>query len=143
MKAPEEVNDVLQKASEAMAFAHVPASGFHVGAAVRGSSGEIYSACNVEVKPSANTLHAEQRAIAKAIEGGESGLMVLALRTDGEDVKPPCGNCLQTICTFDDDLPIYVIDGRVPALDKKDGRMYEVERYSADELLPEPYTSRE
>lgn len=135
-----ELYEVADEAVKAMGRAYAPYSDYRVGAAVRTASGAVYSACNVEAKPSANTLHAEQRAMAKAVEAGEEEFQYLALATSGDELQPPCGNCLQTICSFDDALEICIVGEKKQVPD--DTEAYECKRYSADELLPEAYIKR-
>lgn len=125
------IEELVEAAEEAQKNAHVPYSGYKVGAAVMTVQGDIYSACNVEAKPSANTLHAEQRAMAKAVEDGETEFLTLALVTpESSHPLPPCGNCRQTLATFQEDLEIVVVDG--------EKRHY----YDLDDLLPDAYTGR-
>lgn len=123
-------DELITAAAEAQERAHSPYSDFKVGASLLTESGEVYTACNVEAKPSANTLHAEQRVMAKAVEAGHSEFVALALVTTGDSVLPPCGNCRQTLATFQDDLLVFV----------KDGDGYET--FDLQELLPDAYTGR-
>lgn len=124
------VNELVEEAREAQTRAHVPYSGFKVGAALLTENGEIYSACNIEAKPSANTLHAEQRTMAKAVEDGHTEFIALSLITSSDRILPPCGNCRQTLATFQEDLIVFVAND--------DG----YEQFNLDELLPEAYTGR-
>lgn len=121
---------LIERAKEAQTRAHVPYSDYPVGAAVLTSTGEVYSACNIEAKPSSNTLHAEQRAIAKAVEDGHTNFHTLALATRESEPLPPCGNCRQTLATFQEDLTILTATA--------DGYA----TYRLDNLLPNAYTGR-
>ena len=66
-------------------------SGFDVGAVAEGTSGALYFGANFELDTStlAQTIHAEQSAVACAIMGGEAGVERLAVSA------PPCGHCRQ------------------------------------------------
>lgn len=124
------VEELIDTAREAQERAHAPYSDFRVGAALLTENGEVYTACNIEAKPSANTLHAEQRVMAKAVEDGHDEFIALGLVTTGDSVLPPCGNCRQTLATFQEDLLIFV------------GTDEGYEKFDLDELLPEAYTGR-
>lgn len=123
-------NALIEAARKAQIKSHSPYSNYRVGAALLTESGEVYSACNIEAKPSANTLHAEQRAMALAVEDGHEDFVALALVTDGDNTLPPCGNCRQTLATFQEDLTIYVEAGHT------------YHEYVLDDLLPAAYTGR-
>lgn len=125
-----DVENLVEQAREAQARAHAPYSDFRVGAALLTANGEVYTACNIEAKPSANTLHAEQRVMAKAVEDGHDEFIALGLVTSGDSILPPCGNCRQTLATFQEDLLVFVAT--------EDG----YEKFDLDALLPEAYTGR-
>ena len=107
---------------------HAPYSEYHVGAAVVGASGAFYSASNIEVKPTTNTLHAEQRAVAKALEAGERDILACAVATSGDDEYPPCGNCRNALATVNGEMDVFVV--------AENG----LKHYALEELLPEAYT---
>jgi len=68
--------------------AHVPYSGFRVGAAVLADSGRVYTGCNVENASYGATICAERTAFVKAISEGERGFLGLAVCGDSpEDGK--------------------------------------------------------
>lgn len=130
MKFDYDIEELVEQAEEIQQCAHAPYSEFRVGAALLTSDGTVYTACNVEAKPTTNTLHAEARAVAKAVEGGHCDFEMLALITDSSELLPPCGNCRQSLATFQKDLLIIVSDGE----NKK--------AYELDDLLPEAYVDR-
>lgn len=130
MDEPVDFENLIEQAREAQSRAHAPYSDYHVGASLLTDDGEVYTACNIEAKPSANTLHAEQRAIAKAVEDGHNEFIALGLVTGGDAPLPPCGNCRQSLATFQEDLLI--------AIESDDG----IEMFKLDFLLPEAYTGR-
>ena len=90
-------------------------------------------AANVELKPTSIGLHAEQRAVAKALSIGDwdgFDAIVIAL----ESSQPPCGVCLQALASLEPtlDADVYV----------KNTLTDELDEYTLEELLPEAYTSR-
>lgn len=126
---------LLEQAEAVKEKAHDPFSGYKVGAAVLAENGGVYTGCNVEVKPSANILHAEQRAIAKAAEDGNESIKALALTVSGESNIPPCGNCRQSIACFKPDGG----EGDVLILIQEENGYRE---FGINELLPEAYTGQ-
>lgn len=94
--------------------AYCPYSQFKVGAAVRVSTGILYTGCNIENSAYSVTICAERTAIAKAVSEGNTTLVAVAvsgkLDTNNTFVFP-CGSCRQFIAEFskDQDIPIYLI----------------------------------
>lgn len=123
------MEELVEGAIEAKERAYAPYSDYEVGAAVLTENGEIYTACNVECKPSANILHAEQRAMAKAVEEGHRDFEALALKTSGDDTLPPCGNCRNMLASIEQEMDILVVTD--------DGGFF---HHKLPELLPEAYT---
>lgn len=70
---------------------------------MRGASGAVYTACNVENAAYGSTMCAEANAIGTAVAAGERSLESLAVAcidattTDG---AYPCGNCRQLMNEF-------------------------------------------
>lgn len=83
--------------------AYAPYSNFHVGAALIGNSGKVYTGVNVENSSYGATICAERTAILKAISEGERNIKVLAIASDSEDYTYPCGICRQVILEFADE----------------------------------------
>ncbi len=104
------MNDIMKElldiAKQASKNAYAPYSNFKVGAAVRASSGAIYSACNVENSSYSLTLCAERNAIFQAISKGERIITEIAIYVDSDKLFPPCGACRQVMAEFASDLPI-------------------------------------
>lgn len=100
------MQDLLDKAKQASMNAYAPYSNFKVGAAVRASSGKIYTACNVENSSYSLTLCAERIAIFEAISKGERIITEVAVYVDNDMLFPPCGACRQVMAEFASDLPI-------------------------------------
>lgn len=99
---------LIDAAKQARENAHAPYSNFRVGAALRSTSGRIFSGCNVENASYGLTMCAERVAIFKAISEGERGFSALAVVTDADVLTPPCGACRQLIWEFCGDIPVTI-----------------------------------
>jgi len=121
---------LVNAAKQARENAHAPFSNFRVGAAVRATSGRVFTGCNVENATLGLTICAERVAIFKAISEGERGFDAIAVVTDVAGLTPPCGACRQVIWEFCGDVPVVLanLDGKV-----------EIE--SSLKLLPRPFDS--
>lgn len=103
------MNDLLTAARRAFERAYAPYSGFAVGAALRASSGSIYSGANVE-----NTAYplgncAEASAIAAMIAGGERSIEECLIVASGNRLCTPCGGCRQRLAEFaDPDRKVHI-----------------------------------
>ena len=108
--------------------AHARFSQFKVGAAVRATSGRVFSGCNIENASYGLTLCAERVAIFKALSEGERGFEAVAVVTDTEKLTPPCGACRQIIWEFCGDAEVVLANlaGRI-------------EIYRMATLLPKPF----
>ena len=82
----------------ARAYAHPPISGYHVGATIRGKSGDIIMGGNLEFPGLAlnMTIHGEQAAVLHALAHGETGIAALAVN------GTPCGHCRQLLAEVND-----------------------------------------
>src|SRR5450755_96928 len=99
---------LIDGAKQARENAHAPYSNFRVGAALRSTSGRIFTGCNVENASYGLTMCAERVAIFKAISDGERGFSALAVVTDADSLTPPCGACRQLIWEFCGDIPVTI-----------------------------------
>jgi cytidine deaminase len=119
---------LITAATQARENAHAPYSNFRVGAALRSSSGRIFSGCNVENATYGLTICAERVAIFKAISEGERGFSAIAVVTDTEALTPPCGACRQVLWEFCGDVPVTManLKGKRETLQMK-------------ELFPKPF----
>ena len=90
--------------------AYAPYSGFKVGAAILGRSGQVYTGCNVENASYGLTICAERAAVARAISDGEREFVCLALVGSGEGFTYPCGACLQVLAEFAPRLRIIMVN---------------------------------
>jgi homotetrameric cytidine deaminase len=91
---------LLRAAEAAMHNAYVPYSHFPVGAAVRGRTGAIYAAANVENAAYPQGQCAEASAIGALVAAGETGLTAVAVVAQRVERCPPCGGCRQRLAEF-------------------------------------------
>ena len=90
-------SDLIAQAAAARANAHVPYSGFAMGAAVLTDRGEVRVGTVVENVSLGLAMCAERVALFSAVAtdaGHPVTLALVAPRTDG-DLTHPCGACLQ------------------------------------------------
>ena len=116
---------LFAKALEAREKAYAPYSNFHVGAAIRTPSGEVFIGCNVENASYPISVCAEGGAISAMIAAGHRQICEAVVVADAA-LCTPCGACRQRLAEFAaDDLVVHVAD-----LDK-------IKRsFTMDELLP-------
>ncbi len=121
--------DLIAQAREVRERAYAPYSGFPVGAALLGRSGQVYAGCNVENAAYPLTTCAERAAVAKAVSAGERDFEAIAVAT--ATGATPCGACRQILREFSPagDLRILVAD--------LDGN---VRTFTIAELLPAGFT---
>ncbi|MEM9379560.1 MAG: cytidine deaminase [Planctomycetota bacterium] len=122
----------LDRARTVRENAHAPYSNFRVGAAVVLGDGAIFTGCNVESASYGLTLCAERAALAAAVAAvGSPDVVLVAIATGAEAPTPPCGACRQWIAEFAGGSTVVSTSGSG-----------EVARWSARELLPEPFLGR-
>lgn len=75
----------------ARTYSHPPISNYHVGAVVRGASGNLYFGANIEVPGHSLgfAVHAEQSALSNAYMDSDRGVSAIAV------TAAPCGHCRQ------------------------------------------------
>jgi len=105
-KYPADKQALLQKAIMARSHAYAPYSGFKVGAALKGKSGNIYRGANVENASLGLTVCAERSALFSAVSAGEKEFSAMAVVTDISPPAQPCGACLQVINELAGDIPL-------------------------------------
>ena len=93
-------NELLAAAMQARAKAYAPYSDFHVGAAVLGADGTVYSGCNVENASFGLTCCAERNAIFAMVAAGGREIREILVIGESEEFLPPCGACRQVIAEF-------------------------------------------
>ena len=121
---------LISAAKQARENAHAPYSNFRVGAALRATSGRIFTGCNVENATYGLTVCAERVAILKAISEGERGFDAISVVTDTDALTPPCGACRQLIWEFCGDVQVILanLKGKTEVIQMRD-------------LFPKPFDS--
>jgi len=113
---------MLDRLAEAQGHARPALTGFRVGAVVRGTSGKLYLGANIEFpgETLAQTVHAEQAALANAFMHDEPGIEAIAVSA------PPCGHCRQFLYEFAEGRDIDILLPGQPPL-------------TLSALLPQPF----
>jgi cytidine deaminase len=119
-----ERQSLIDLANEARRRAYAPYSNYKVGAALRTSSGRIYTGVNIENAAYPTGICAERVAVFKAVSKGETSFEAIAVVTSNGG--PPCGSCRQVLSEFGLDTVVLIADG--------DGNL--VKEVSLDDLLP-------
>ena len=103
------LDELFEAAKAIQARAYVPYSRFHVGAAIRTPSRQVFVGCNVENAASPQGACAETGAISAMLAGGENRIAEIVVIGDGEGLCTPCGGCRQRIREFAaSDTPIHI-----------------------------------
>ena len=122
-----EHRELFKIAKEMMDHAYAPFFGYHVGAALLGSDGKVYTGVNVENSSYGGTICAERTACVKAVSEGCREFTALAIATkDGKGF--PCGICRQFLYEFAPDLVIILGEDEE-----------HLTTYTLRELLPEGF----
>jgi cytidine deaminase len=121
--------ELLAAAIAVQANAHVPYSHFHVGAAIRTTSGAIFAACNVENASYPQSVCAEAGAISTMVSAGEYAIDAIVTVCDGGALSTCCGGCRQKIREFADETTLIHAAG-------PDGVR---KTYTMNELLPDSF----
>ena len=101
-------------------------SGFHVGAALLTSSGEIVTGCNVELHTTLSSICAERTAMVKAVSMGHTDFQAIAVVSDADKPVSPCAFCRQYLVDFNPEILVIMANA--------DGS--QVVEMTAAELLP-------
>lgn len=91
---------LLEAAVKVQSKAYAPYSNFHVGAAIKTPSGNVYTGVNVENAAYPEGTCAEAGAIAAMVLAGETEIAEVAVIGDSDDPTPPCGGCRQKLSEF-------------------------------------------
>ena len=105
----EERQALIELANEARRRAYAPYSKYQVGAALRTSTGRLYTGCNVENAAYPQCMCAERVAIFKAVSEGETQFDVIAIVTPNGG--SPCGGCRQVLAEFGLDTIVLIANG--------------------------------
>ncbi len=104
---------LLALAALARSHAYAPYSGFPVGAALAGASGQVYLGCNVENAAYPAGICAERAALAAAIAAGERSFTRMIVLAGSDRPVPPCGMCRQVMAELAPSMPLLLanLDG--------------------------------
>ena len=97
---------LVKIAADVRLKAYAPYSNFKVGAALRVTSGDVFSGCNVENVSYGLTMCAERVAVGSAVQAGATQFDQLAIVSDSTEPVVPCGACRQVLAEFCPDLRI-------------------------------------
>ncbi len=118
---------LLEEAGHIATAAHVPYSGFRVGAVAVSPNGERFSGCNVENAAYGASVCAEVNAITTAVASGITEIDTIAVVCLDGSPCTPCGNCRQVMREFG-----------VKRVILRDGSGVAIE-FTLDDLLPESF----
>jgi cytidine deaminase len=118
---------IVALANEARRHAYAPYSKYSVGAALRTTTGRIYTGVNIENAAYPTSICAERVAIFKAVSEGEREFEVIAVVTDNGG--SPCGACRQVLSEFGLNTLVLIADGTGSV----------VQEITVGELLPEAF----
>ncbi|MDD2432145.1 MAG: cytidine deaminase [Clostridia bacterium] len=108
----ESINELIKAAKQVRKNAYAPYSCFQVGAALRGSNGQIYTGCNVENASYGLSVCAERVAVFKAVSEGVTSFQALVLVMDQKELVSPCGACRQVLAEFSLKMPVFMVNLR-------------------------------
>lgn len=110
---PEQVSDrqLMEFAISASENAYAPYSGFHVGAALLTTDGEVYTGVNVENASYGATICAERSAVSAAVSDGSREFEAIAVYSPDGNASP-CGICRQVLLEFNSSLRVITYDDR-------------------------------
>lgn len=125
------IREMIDQAFAQMSRAYAPYSHFHVGAALLGADGKIYTGCNVENAAYGPSNCAERTAFFSAVSQGQQEFRAICIAGGHQgiarDYCSPCGVCRQVMMEFCDPDTFQVILAKNP----RDYRMF-----TLGELLP-------
>lgn len=129
--SPQQKEILIERARLVRKQAYAPYSGYPVGAALLGASGEIYEGVNVENAAFPSSMCAERTAVFSAVARGEQEFEAIAVVS--ENGGSPCGSCRQVLSEFGLETIVVIADAKG-----------EVQReMSVAELLPSSFGPEE
>jgi cytidine deaminase len=105
----QERQSLIDLANEARRRAYAPYSNYRVGAALRTTSGRVFTGVNVENAAYPTSICAERTAVFKAVSEGERDFEIIAVVTDNGG--SPCGSCRQVLAEFGLKTLVVLADG--------------------------------
>lgn len=134
--------ELLAIAEKMTHFSYAPYSHFHVGAALLGKNGKVYTGCNIENAAYGPSNCAERTAIFKAVSEGQKEFEAIAIMGGAEDSQgrviindfcSPCGVCRQVMSEFcSKDFKIILANGITSDA--------AIKEYTLGQLLPESFS---
>jgi len=128
------MNELIERAKQAMKNAYAPYSGFHVGAAIKLKNGNIIIGSNVENASYGLSNCAERTCIFSVYSQGyrKEDIDSMALVSDFTGKTMPCGACRQVLAElYPHDAPIYCVSKDI------------VETVYIKDLLPHAFSSED
>ena len=127
---------LVEQAIQMTKQSYAPYSYFHVGAALLGENGKIYTGCNIENASYSATVCAERVAVFKAVSEGVTSFTAIAIAGGRNgvitDYCAPCGVCRQVLREFcKEDFEIIL------AKSPEECKVYKI--YTLGQLLPESF----
>jgi cytidine deaminase len=102
---------LLDAARTARDGAYAPYTNYLVGAALRASSGEVFTGANVENAAISPTICAERVAVGYAVSHGARSFSQIAVIGTGAPLCTPCGVCRQVLYEFAPDIEVLATSG--------------------------------
>ena len=109
MQPSPNLSELLAAAQTSKTRAYAPYSRFKVGAAIRATSGVVYTGVNVENVAYPEGTCAEAGAIAAMIAAGDTRIAEVCVIADSPAPVPPCGGCRQKIAEFADPAVVVTL----------------------------------
>ena len=105
---------LIEMAAEVMLNSYSPYSRIKVGAAVECTDGSVFMGCTIENASIGSTICAEAAAIASAVSAGKPSFKRIAIVTESNTYRLPCGECRQILSEFSPEVEVLSAraDGR-------------------------------
>ncbi|MCL2221317.1 MAG: cytidine deaminase [Oscillospiraceae bacterium] len=106
---------LLEMAVEAMENSYTPYSHRKIGAAIESKDGSVFSGCVIENVAIGTTICAEAAAISAAVSAGHRTFKRIAIISEGNTYRLPCGTCRQILNEFSPEIEVLCArasDGR-------------------------------
>ncbi len=126
----ENVENLIEKATEVRLNAHAPYSNFLVGSAVLDDKGDVHVGCNVENSAYPSGSCAEEQAIGAMCAKGGKTIQDIVVIGKSDALVTPCGACRQRIREFS------APQTRIHVCDTEKGLL---KSYSMQDLLPDSF----